>query len=364
MLKRTDVREIEKTLKINNCSIQNMAGAYVDKDKLIVCRTNQKFLAMPEELLFKYLGIVKKLYGKHVDDNVLSTPFAGHRYADDSKLLLGMLLESKLRDETALETFYERIIDEYEYEGNYLILLWYDVYDIPGKGTDGADQDESEEIYEHIMCAICKVELTAAGLSYNPKKNEFTVRERDWVVDFPSCGFVYPSFEERTAEYDKIMFYTSKPANAPHVFMERCLGMEPVRTISEIRRDFGFVLSRALGSMHDAQYWLPHIAKQIYLAYEDNEETLLQPDELETFCSRAGMGEINAQDIRNEYIKEFAPKYPKTAYFLNKSAIKDIEELIKKQEIQSIFRKAAVALEQAAGESELTEQLHTLADGK
>ena len=94
MLKRTDVREIAKTLKINNCSIQNMAGAYVNKDKAIICRIKQKFLAMPEELLFKYLEIAKKLYGKRVDDNVLSAPFAGHGYARDSKLLLGMLLET------------------------------------------------------------------------------------------------------------------------------------------------------------------------------------------------------------------------------------------------------------------------------
>ena len=31
-----------------------------------------------------------------------------------------------------LEQFYERIIESYEYVGNYLILLIHDAYDVPG----------------------------------------------------------------------------------------------------------------------------------------------------------------------------------------------------------------------------------------
>lgn len=364
MLTRTDVREIARTLEIKNCSIQNMVGAYVDQDKQIVCNIDQKFLAMPEELLFKYLTLAKKLYNKNVEDNTLSVPFGTDRNNDEAKELLKRLLDSKLRDPVLLETLYERIIDEYDCVGNYLILLWYDVYDIPGKGTDGADQDESEEVYEHIMCAICRVNLTAAGLSYNPKANEFTVRERDWVVEYPSCGFTYPSFEDRSPEYDKVLFYTSEPKLPPHEFMERCLGLQSVRTISEIREDFGLVLKRALGSKYDAEYWLPHIGKQLYLTYEDNEEVLLDPDELEKFCGQTGMGEVNAQRIRNEYIKEFGSEYPKVAYFLNRSMIKKVQELMEKQKLQSAFREAAVTLKTLTGESDLVEKLRTLANGK
>lgn len=364
MLKKTDIKEIAKTLEINQCSIQNMVGAYVNDEKEIVCNIDQKFLAMPEDLLFKYLALAKKLYNKNVEDNVLSVPFGSVWDNDEAKQLLNELLDSKLRDETLLETLYDRIIDEYDCVGNYLILLWYDVYDIPGRGSDGADQDESEELYEHIMCTICRVNLTAAGLSYDPKQNEFAVRERDWVVEYPSCGFVYPSFEERTPEWDKVLFYTREPKAPQHEFMERGLGLEKVRTITEIRNDFTLVLKKALGSTTDADYWLPHIGKQMYLTHVGDEKIQLLPEELEKFCENAGMGEVNAQNIRNEYIKEFDTRYPKVAYFLNRSMIKKVQELIEKQKLQNTFREAAVTLKTLQGPNELVERLHTLADGK
>ncbi len=364
MIKKSDIKEISKTLEIKECSIQNMVGAYVDKDKSIVCKIDQKFLTLPEELLFKYLAIAKKLYSKKVGDNVISSSFSEHIYGEETKRLLELVLESKLKDEVALDALYDRIIDEYDCVGNFLILLWYDVYDIPGRGTDGADQGESEEVYERIMCAICRVDLTAAGLSYKPNTNEFAVRERDWVVDYPACGFVYPSFEDRTVERESIMFYCEKAANPPHGFMERGLGMQPCRTITEIRKDFGHVLTKALDGTSEAEYWMPHIAKQMYMAHPDDEDVILLPKELEKFCGQTGMGEVKAQNIRNRYISEFNPKYPKVSYFLNRSAIKAVEELMKKQERQIIFRKAAVALEKAEGESDLIEQLYSLAESK
>ena len=364
MLKKTDIKEISKTLEIKNCSIQNMVGAYVNDEKEIVCNIDQKFLAMPEELLFKYLALAKKLYNKNIGDNVLSVPFGDVWDSDETKRLLNRVLDSRLKDETLLEALYDKIIDEYDCVGNYLILLWYDVYDIPGRGSDGADQDESEEVYEHIMCAICKVNLTAAGLSYDPKQNEFAVRERDWVVEYPSCGFTYPSFEERQPEYDKVLFYTAEPKKPPHYFMERCLGLEKVRTITEIRNDFTVVLKKALGSTMDADYWLPHIGKQMYLTHAGDEEVLLTPEELEKFCGQTGMGEVSAQDIRKEYIKEFGEEWPKVAYLLNRSMVKKVQELIEKQKLQSTFREAATTLKTLQGPNELVERLHTLADGK
>lgn len=363
MLRITDIKEIAKTLEINQCSIQNMVGAYVNGDKEIVCKINQKFLTMPEELLFKYLALAKKLYNKNIGDNVLSVPFGLWR-GDKRKQLLNGVLESRLKDEVLLEELYEEIINEFDYVGNYLILLWYDAYDIPGRGTDGAEQDESDTVYEHIMCAICRVNLTAAGLSYKPNQNAFVVRERDWVVEYPSCGFVYPSFEDRTPEYDNVLFYTHEPKAPQHNFMERGLGLQKVRTITEIRNAFTLVLKKALGSTTDAEYWLLHIAKEMYLTHVGDEECLLLPDELEIFCNQTGMGEVNVQNIRKEYIKEFMNEYPKVTYFLNKSMIKKAQELIEKQKLQNTFREAANTLKALTGTNDLVERLHTLADAK
>lgn len=39
-----------------------------------------------------------------------------------------------------------------------LILLFHDAYDVITKTKDNAKLDESEEVYEYILCAICPVD--------------------------------------------------------------------------------------------------------------------------------------------------------------------------------------------------------------
>ena len=67
---------------------------------------------------------------------------------------------SQLKNEEMLESFYDMVIENYEHTGNYLILLFHDVYDVMTKTTDNNKLDESEEIFEYIICSICPVALS------------------------------------------------------------------------------------------------------------------------------------------------------------------------------------------------------------
>lgn len=101
------------------------------------------------------------------------------------------LRKSKLTDDTLTEAFYDRIIENYDYGENYYIILIHAVYDIPGKSSDGAEMfDASDEIYDHILCSICPVKLSKAGLHYNAETNNIEDRIRDWLVEMPDWGFL------------------------------------------------------------------------------------------------------------------------------------------------------------------------------
>ena len=41
------------------------------------------------------------------------------------------------------------------------------VYDVPSRAEDHAKLDESEEVYEYLLCALCPVELSKPGLGYH-----------------------------------------------------------------------------------------------------------------------------------------------------------------------------------------------------
>ena len=63
------------------------------------------------------------------------------------------------------------VIESYDYAGNYLILLFHDACDVMTKTTDNNALDETEEVFEYLLCAICPVQLSKPGLGYREDEN-------------------------------------------------------------------------------------------------------------------------------------------------------------------------------------------------
>lgn len=71
---------------------------------------------------------------------------------------------------------------------NILILVFYDAYDVITKTTDNARIDESEDVYEYVLCAICPVSLSDPSLRYSEGENKIKARIRadsPWITIFP-----------------------------------------------------------------------------------------------------------------------------------------------------------------------------------
>ena len=120
---------------------------------------------------------------------------------------------------------YEKVIESYDYNENYYIVLIHAVYDIPGKASDGTEMhDSSEEIYEHILCSICPVNLSKAGLSYDVAENNIKDRIRDWVVSRPETGFLFPVFNDRSTDIHGTLYFNKNIKNIHPDFIENVLG--------------------------------------------------------------------------------------------------------------------------------------------
>ena len=188
---KQEIAEIKKLFTQNNCSITRICGCYVDGEKNKKTDFKQAFLALPEEEMFKYFEILRKTLSGSIGKNLLNLEFPlKAEEAGGTQEFLLKLRDSKLKDDALLDDFYDRIINAYDYVGNYLILVIHDVYDVPGRASDGLDMDDaSDEVYEYILVSICPVNLSKPGLSYNAEENAFQTRIRDWVVAPPETGF-------------------------------------------------------------------------------------------------------------------------------------------------------------------------------
>lgn len=244
---KKDVNELRRRLKKSECSFGRMSGCYVNSGKQVVLKFVRQFSELEEDEYYKYLEIAKKTLSGTLGGNLLELEFdRGEDAAERQKFLLA-LKASKLSGEELLDRLYEQVIEQYAYPGNYLILVYHDIYDVMTRTSDGAELDESSEVYEYILCAVCPVELAKPALGYREEENRIGARVRDWVVGLPDLGFVYPAFSGRGSDVNAVMYYikTGKPSHPE--FVEKVLGCVPQRTAAEEKQLFHTIVKDAFG---------------------------------------------------------------------------------------------------------------------
>lgn len=246
---KQEINELKRLYTPSNCSITRICGCYVDGEKNKKTEFKEAFLSLPEEEIFKYFELLRKTLSGSLGKNLLNLdfPLASEQEGVTQAALLA-LRDSKLKDDALIEEFYDRVINTYEYVGNYLILLIHDAYDVPGKTTDGLTMDDaSDTVFEYIMCCICPVNLSKPGLSYDSINNEFHNRIRDWVVEMPETGFLFPSFNDRATDIHSTLFYSKNPEEAHSEFVENILGCTLPLSAGTQKETFQALIEETLG---------------------------------------------------------------------------------------------------------------------
>ena len=225
-MNKKEIAEIKKQFTPANCAITRICGCYVDAEKNKKTKIKEAFLSLPEEEMFKYFDIFKKTMSGRLGKNLMNLdfPLAQEKEGGTQEFLM-RIRASKLKNDELLDELYDKVIENYDYHENYYIVLIHAVYDIPGKASDGTEMhDASEEIYEHILCSICPVNLSKAGLSYDVAENNIKDRIRDWVVSRPETGFLFPVFNDRSTDIHGTLYFNKNTKNIHPDFIENVLG--------------------------------------------------------------------------------------------------------------------------------------------
>lgn len=308
MTKR-DILELKRRLKKTECTFTKMSGCYVNANKEKVLTFQQDFRDLAEEEYYKYLDLANKVLSGTVGNNLLKLDFS-----EDAKMPLGpqqVLLgirESNLLNEELLDTFYQHVIDNFYFTGNYLIILFRDVYDIPLKTSDNFKTGESEEVYEYILCAVCPVDLSKPALGYLQDDNRIGARIRDWVVGMPEIGFVFPLFDERSANIHSTLFYTKNTKEPHDEFMKEVLGCGLKRTTNEKKQVFKSIVLKAAPDADKGEELFTTIqgGLQEIVVREEIEETEANPEVQPLLTKESLLGLPGFVDVTEDIINKIA----------------------------------------------------------
>ncbi len=352
-MNKKEVLEIKKRFTKNSCTFTRLCGCYIDGEKNKIVDISETFLNLEDEELYKYLDIAKKTLSGNIGNNLLELefPLAEENVGGKQQFLMG-LRESKLKNPDLLNTFYDLIIENYDFVGNYLILIFHDAYDVMTKTSDNNNLDESEEVYEYLLCAICPVALSKPGLGYRADENRIAARIQDWVVGAPETGFVFPAFTERSTDIHSVMFYT-KDTKAPHTeLVMGALGCDPKRTATEKKIAFNTLIEDSLGEataeneilMIDIQQTLSEMVEEHEAIHmEDGTDFILDTNNIQTLMSESQVPEEKAQRIEASFKEEFAEE-PLIGETLIDS--KSLEANAQKKEKMELVKEVAVLRQQ------------------
>ena len=301
-----EVLEIRKLIKKDSDSSIRVCGCYVagnEKEKLTYI--NDYLSNMPDEEQNKYAELLKKTLSGSIGKNLHNLEFTKEAEEEDGQQRSLLALRAgELKSQEALDNFYDFVIDKFDYVGNYLILLMYDTYDVPTKGKDNVTMDDSSEVFQYIVCCLCPVNLSKAGLSYHEENNSIEPRTRDWVVEPPCMGFMFPAFNDRSTDLHSVLYYTKKPEELQPYFVEHVLGSTTPLTAGDQKTTFQAIVSDTLGE--DSNYEVvrnihDNLNEMIEQAKEEPEPLELSKTDVKKLLTRSGVAEEKLESFDDEF---------------------------------------------------------------
>lgn len=343
-MNKKEVLELKRRFKKDAATFTKVCGCYVDGNHNKICKFANAFLNLEEDEYYKYLEIANKALSGSIGNNLLELHFPiEEEEVGGRQQILMALRASKLEDENLLDTFYDLVIDTFDHAGNYLIVLFHDAYDVMTRTSDNNNLDESEEVYEYLICAICPVDLSKPGLGFLEDEHRIGPRVRDWVVGAVDTAFLFPAFNDRSTDIHSTLFYTKNTKEPHSEFMANGLGCGIERTATEQKMAFHSIVRNVLGAedehtdevLLDMQQNLSDMIDEYAETHDSDEDVfLLDKEVVGKLLADSDISEEKASRIEKSVDEAFGEKPPAAEHVIDSKALAQNELRVEKMALE------------------------------
>lgn len=305
-----EIAEIRRRFRPEKNNITRIRGCYVNDQKEIVSEFSQSLGLMSEEESEELLAILKKVLSGTVGKNLIDIEFSTQQVleSEQHKLLMS-LRNSSLDDDAVVKEFYGHVIEALTMKENYLILLAYDNYDVPFYAKDGVKQDSSE-VFSYFLCGVCPVKLTKPALGYYAYENALRNIKADWVVSAPELGFMFPAFDDRSANIYNAVYYTRNSAENHQEFVDTVFKTAIPMPAAEQKEIFQSILGNTVAddcSLEVVQAVHGQFSAMIeeHKANKEQEPLLISKKTVKDVLASCGVPETRLTAFEEKYESEF-----------------------------------------------------------
>lgn len=221
-----ELREIKRRFRPEKNNIPKIVGCFVNSNKEIIARISQFIGTSDSVVSEKLLAVMKKTLSGTLGANLCNISFSTKQVSESEEHQLLMKLRStELKDSEVLESFYSKVINSVKFDGNYVILLANDVYDVFEKSSDGESGGSSER-FSYVICAVCPVKNSPEALTFKESDSLFHAVSASALLSSPELGFMFPAFDDRKTNIYSALFYTRSLSESHAEFTDSVFGKE------------------------------------------------------------------------------------------------------------------------------------------
>ncbi|MBE6582080.1 MAG: DUF4317 domain-containing protein [Ruminococcaceae bacterium] len=309
-----ELSEIKRRFKVERTNISRIRGALINEKKEIISRFDQSLNLISEEEAEAILKTLKKVLSGSLNKNLIDIAFTNQQVLDSSEhKMLSALKASSLADDKALDELIESVRISYKSEGNYLIILGSDAYDVPSYSSDGNKKEDSGEVYSYIVCAICPLNMTKSTLGYKLTENAIKNNLPDWVIGAPDAGFLFPAFDGRKTNIYNALFYNRDKKDNKAELIEALFRREAPMAVAIQKQVFTNIFRDTIAEecsidvVKDVQDHLGQLIEE-HKALKDPEPLTVSKSTVSDILKSCGIKEEKVTEFETQFDHSFGEK--------------------------------------------------------
>lgn len=299
--------EIRRRIKLGKCAVNYIYGCFVNEKKEVVSSFRQSLGLMDNDDADNLLSIIRKTLSGTLGKNLIDLPYKNQQVVDsDEHRLMSALRTQAPESEEAINIFFNATASTLAMGNNYLILLIQDSYDVPQYGSDESRIEDSSSVYNYCLCAVCPVKQSKQALGFVAHENAFKTLAANQLISPPEIGFLFPTFDDRTANIYDILFYTKNTADNHPEFIENILRTEVPMPAEEQKEVFNSIIEETLSE--DCNLEVAVNVRDVLC--EKIEEHKQQKDEDPPVITKKSVSNILTNcGVNEERVKSFEDKF-------------------------------------------------------
>ena len=302
--------EIRRRIKLGKCAVNYIYGCFVNEKKEVVSSFRQSLGLMDNDDADNLLSIIRKTLSGTLGKNLIDLPYKNQQVVDsDEHRLMSALRTQAPESEEAINIFFNATASTLAMGNNYLILLIQDSYDVPQYGSDESRIEDSSSVYNYCLCAVCPVKQSKQALGFVAHENAFKTLAANQLISPPEIGFLFPTFDDRTANIYDILYYTKNTADNHPEFIENILRTEVPMPAEEQKEVFNSIIEETLSE--DCNLEVAVNVRDVLC--EKIEEHKQQKDEDPPVITKKSVSNILTNcGVNEERVKSFEDKFDKS----------------------------------------------------